>query len=483
MPPALAIVMATTAETPGIQGDALFATAAVALMPGAIVTGVCCLLIGHFRLANLVRFIPYPVAGGFVAGIGGGAFIAAMSRMGAITDWHALPALIKLTVLWKWSPGVIYGSLVHLAIRRWGSALILPISVGIAIPAYDMVPAAIGPDTEAARSTGLVFTSTAEGMLWPTLRPSDLGNVHWAALAMKALEMLTLVLVALICVVMNFAGLEVAANRDMEWDREFRVGGLASVVAGLGGGTLVTVIVPASLRSKLLGATTRLTGVVTAAVIGVGLSWATGCWNGSFLHSWGIIVLAGSGMLDQGLVTNRKRIPWSDYSIIVFIFIAIVIHGLLEGEAAGMLATQVFFAVRPRHMDPIESRFNALDRGRRRARPIPDRAILVKEDAAHHEASARASRGGRYREVPNHSRKPGSGRAVSWQAGQGRGDQAPPGPRDAVGAIVGNPEGSGGRRRTEERHSDLVSVRGPATEPISNPGSDRQFCLPKVAAG
>ncbi len=383
--PALVIVMASIAAIPGIQGDALFVTAAVALMFSAFATGACCLLIGHFRLANLVRFIPYPVAGGFVAGIGGAVCIAAVSLMGANTDWHALPALISPTELWKWSPGVLYGTLLYLAIRRWRNALILPISVGIAIPAYHLVLAALGLDTESARAAGLLFTNTAEGMLWPALRLSDLGNLDWAAMAMKAPEILTLILVALICVVMNFAGLEVAANQELEWDREFRVGGFASVVAGLGGGTVATVVVPASLRSKLLGASTRLTGIVTAAIIGVGLVLGDG------LLAWvpppllgGIIVFAGLGMLDEGLVRSRKRLPWSEYSIIVLIFIAIVTYGLLEGVAAGMLATLVFFAVRLSRMDPIETRFTARDRRSKRTRPIPDRAILAKDGGRVH---------------------------------------------------------------------------------------------------
>ena len=383
--PALVIVMASIAAIPGIQGDALFATASVALMFSAAATGAFCLLIGHFRLANLVRFIPYPVAGGFVAGIGGAVCIAAMSLMGANTEWHALPALIRPTELWKWSPGVLYGTLLYFAIRHWGNALFLPISVAIAIPVYHLLLAAIGLDTEGARAAGLLFTSTADGMLWPALRLSDLANLDWTAMARKAPEILTLVLVALICVVMNFAGLEVAANQELEWDREFRVGGLASVVAGLGGGTVATVIVPASLRSKLLGAKTRLTGLVTAAIIGVGLVLGDG------LLEWvpppllgGIIVFAGLGMLDEGLVRSRKRLPWSEYSIIVLIFVAIVTYGLLEGVAAGMLATLVFFAVRLSRMDPIEARFTARDRRSKRTRPIPDRAILAKDGSRVH---------------------------------------------------------------------------------------------------
>ncbi len=68
------------------EGDALFVTTAGALMLSATAAGACCLMIGRFRLANLVRFIPYPVAGGFVAGIGGAVCLAAMSLMGADPD-------------------------------------------------------------------------------------------------------------------------------------------------------------------------------------------------------------------------------------------------------------------------------------------------------------------------------------------------------------------------------------------------------------
>ena len=72
---------------------------------------------------------------------------------------------------------------------------------------------------------------------------------------------------------------------------------------------------------------------------------------------------------------SRKRISWSEYSTIVLIFIAIVIDGLLDGVASGMLATLVFSAIRPSRMDPIESRFTALDRRskRRTTRRAPGR--------------------------------------------------------------------------------------------------------------
>lgn len=97
LPPALLLTMASIGSTMDAEGEALFVTTAAALMLGAAATGALCLLIGCYRLANLVRFIPYPVASGFVAGIGGAVCLAAMSMMGADHHWQSLPALFERT--------------------------------------------------------------------------------------------------------------------------------------------------------------------------------------------------------------------------------------------------------------------------------------------------------------------------------------------------------------------------------------------------
>ena len=378
--PALVIVMALIGSTVDAEGDALFVTTAVTLMIGAVATGVCCLLIGRFRLANLVRFVPWPVAGGFVAGIGGAVCLAAMSLMGADTDWRAIPALVEPSQLWRWSPGAAFGIALYLAMKRWGNPLILPASVALAVGAYHLALAGLGIAGDEARVAGLLLKSTSEGNLWPALEPADLANVDVGAMAMQLPTVLMLTLVALIVVIMNIAGLEMAANQDLDWDREFGASGLASVVAGVGGGTVASLIVPASLRSKLFGAATRLTGVVAALVIGGALFLGDGMLELVPVPLvGGILFFAGLGMLDEGLVRSRRRLPWSEYGIIVLIFVVIIAFGLFEGVGVGMLAALVFFAVRLSQVDPIESRFTVRERRSSKARSVPDRTILLEE--------------------------------------------------------------------------------------------------------
>ena len=378
--PALVIVMARIGSTTDAEGDALFVTTAAALMMGAVATGVCFLLMGRYRLANLVRFIPYPVAGGFVAGIGAAVCLSAMSLMGVDMDWHTIPALVKSSELWKWSPGAAFGIGLYLAMKRWSHPLILPASVALAVGGYHLVLDALGISGDEARAGGLLLTSTSEGNLWPALWPGDLANVDLNAMAAQVPAILMTMVVALIVVIMNVAGLEMAANQDLDWDREFRATGFASVAAGMGGGTVASIIVPASLRSKLFGASTRLTGVVAALVIAAALFLGDGMLELVPLPLiGGMLFFAGAGMLDQGLVRSRHRLPRSEYGIIVLIVVVINTLGLFEGVGVGMLAMLVFFAVRLSRVDPIESRFTVRDRRSTKARPVPDQAILLEE--------------------------------------------------------------------------------------------------------
>ena len=378
--PALVIIMGLIAGTTDAHGDALFVTVVCALVLSAVATGLCCLMIGRFRLANLVRFIPYPVAAGFVSGIGGAVCLAAMSQMGADPGWREASMLLEPAVLWTWLPGTAYGIALYAAMKRWGNPLILPASVVAAVGAYHLSLGALGISGDEARAVGLLLASTAEGDLWPTLFPADLANVDWSALAGQIPNMLTLMLVAFICIVMNVAGLELAVNQDFDWNREFRASGFASVVAGLGGGTIATLIVPGSLRSKLLNATTRLTGVIAASVIGVTLFFGDGILEiVPAALVGGILIFAGLGLLEEGLARNLKHLPLAEFAIVLMIFAAIIFFGLIEGVGAGMLATLVFFAVRLSRVDPIESMFTLRERHSSKARSIPDRAILLEE--------------------------------------------------------------------------------------------------------
>ena len=379
--PAVVLVMATVVASVDADGEALLVTAVCTLIFSAVATGVFCLLVGNFQLANLLRFIPYPVVVGFVAGIGGAACLAALSLMGV--NLGLQPShLLEPIVLWTWLPGLIYGIALYGAIKYLKNSLILPVSALFLVGAYFLALFALDISYDEAREAGLLLTSTAQGNLWPAIWPTDLVQIDWSAIVGQILDMIMLILIALIAIVMNIAGLEVAVGKDLDWNREFRVTGIASIFAGLGGGTVATIIVPISLRHKLLRASTRMTGIIVACVIGSALLFGDGMLQFvPTLFVGGVLVFAGLGMLDQGLIESYKRLPRTEFAIVLLIFVAITFFGLLEGVISGMVATLLFFTVRLSRLNPIESVFTTREHRSKKARTVPDRAILLAESA------------------------------------------------------------------------------------------------------
>ena len=214
----------------------------------------------------------------------------------------------------------------------------------------------------------------------PAFGLGDLTHVDWAAIAVQIPNMLTLILVTLLCVVMYLGGLELAANVELEWNQEFKAAGLGSLVAGLGGGPPGCLSTSGSIISHKLRAESRLTSVVASLVLGSALLW------GDLMLMLipvplvgGLLVFIGLVLLDDWLMRSFGVLPWTEYAIVLLMFVTIVGFGFLEGVGIGMMVTTVFFAVRLSRVELIEARFTARDRHSNKIRPIPDRAILREE--------------------------------------------------------------------------------------------------------
>ena len=207
--------------------------------------------------------------------------------------------------------------------------------------------------------------------------------MDWAAVWGLIPNMLTLLVVTLLCIVMYVGGLELAANRDLDWNREFRLVGLAAFVAGLGGGPPGCQVVPTSMRSLMFGVDMRFTGVVAALVIGSTLLLGDAVLKHVPVPLMGgVLLFTGMVMVEEWLVKIKRRVPGTDYAIIVAMFLTITILGFFEGVGIGMLITIIFFVVRLSRLDVIESRYTARERRSKRSRPIPHRAILQAEGFA-----------------------------------------------------------------------------------------------------
>jgi len=112
--PAAILALMAAAIASGLPTDtspeAVFATIAAAIAITSFAAGLFFLLLGQLKSGNLVRFIPYPVVGGFLAGTG---WLLAKGAFGVMTDlpvtFASLPRFFQPHTLGLWLPGLVLG--------------------------------------------------------------------------------------------------------------------------------------------------------------------------------------------------------------------------------------------------------------------------------------------------------------------------------------------------------------------------------------
>ncbi|MDE0345726.1 MAG: SulP family inorganic anion transporter, partial [Boseongicola sp.] len=373
------VMMVVIAGSIDLEGQPLFVTAVSAALIGTAVTGLCFLAIGHFRLASFLRFIPYPVAGGFIAGTGGLACVLALELMGiTIRNPEGLVSLEPDTLQFA-GIGIGFGVGLFALMRIWRKFYVFPATFALAAILFHAAIAAFGVSADEAREAGLLFSVAGAG-LWPPFEISDLGFIDWGVMTQQIPNILILVAVTLICVVMNLGGIELAANCDLDWNHEFKAAGWANALTGVGGAPPGCLIALTSIRNSLFGAMTRLTGLVTALTLGIVLLTGDALLKLFPVHLIaGVLLFLGMQMVDEWLARSWRKLVFTDYAAIVVVFLTIVVFGFLEGVGVGMLFTSAIFVISLSRTDMIENRYTLRERQSRKMRPIPDRAILLAE--------------------------------------------------------------------------------------------------------
>ena len=379
-PLASIVVLAGIAPTLSLGGEALFITMAAILGMSAIATGICFLVIGRLRATGLLRFIPYPVSAGFLAGTGGVLCLLALPLIGLDFESRPLGELVEPTAVATWAPSLAFGVGLFLAARRWRDGMIVPVSTLVAAVLFHLGLHAAGISPTEAQETGLLLSGSVEGSMWPSFHTSDLSGISWQSIADRVPELLVVVLLNVISMALYLGSLELGSGRDVNWDREFTIAGGTAISVAFAAAPAPCVTVSPTVRNQLVGADSRLTGLFAAAVLGLALAY------GSRIIGWipapvvgGILLYTGITILNNWVVQSSRRLPWTEFAIILVIFVGILLFGFLEAVGIGMLAAIVLFVVRLSRLDPIFERSTVRDHRSRRSRVIPDQAILKEQ--------------------------------------------------------------------------------------------------------
>lgn len=324
-----------------------FSTVIAALALTTMLTGAVFVGLGFFRLGRFVRYIPYPVIGGFLAGTGwllmeGGVNVMTGARL--TPEWVYL--LSQPTVILRWLPGVVLACLLLIVLRRWTHALITPAILFIAVVVFYFAVAYSGNTFEIARARSWMLGPFPSESLFQFITPAAFLEADWMVVLRQADKIAAVILISVVALLLNASGIELAVRRDMDFNRELRAAGAANLIAGIAAGFPGYHLLGASTLSYRLGARSRLTGITAALLIAFTLFFGAGLLE--YMPRpvlGGLLVYLGISFLVEWLFDAFFKLPRLDYLLIVLITAVIAIFGFLPGVGVGLIVAMVLFIV------------------------------------------------------------------------------------------------------------------------------------------
>ncbi len=348
-------VIATSLSSVG-SSEQIFPTVFVFIVLTSFLVGLFLFILGRFRLGSLIRFVPYPVVGGFLAGTGWLLCAGSIRVMtGEALPLEKLPRLFQSDWLVLWLPGLIFGFVLLVTLRLSDRIWVMPSLLLGAIVLFYLTLWIGNISLDQASSLGIVLGPFPEGGLWQPPSLSALTQANWALLLGQTVSVMTIMFVVAISLLLNATGLELATQSDIDLDRELRAAGIGNIAASLGGGLVGFQFLGFSVLNSKAGASSRLVGLLSAALCPAALVL------GAPLVSYfpkpvvgGILLFVGLSLLMEWLYDGWAKLQRPDYFLVVTILLFIATVGFLEGVGIGVLIATVLFAVNYSRVDVMK---------------------------------------------------------------------------------------------------------------------------------
>jgi SulP family sulfate permease len=330
-------------------GDAASMTTHVlfVLVAATLLTGLILFAIGALRLGVWMRYIPYPVVGGFLAAAGWLLTSGAIEiATGHPLSLRSLSRLADPEVFKHLAAGGAFAAAIFVTQSRLRHYLVLP---GLLVLGFVVCHASIawfGIAPAEARAQGWLLSLVQGFEIWWPWSPEVFRQLDWPVLLLHVGEITAAAGVTAISILLGATGLEVSQKTSVDLDREFQANGIANMIVGLFGGTIANLSVNRSVLNVAAGARTRMSGVLSG-VMCLAMLFAGTDLIGSIPTPIlsGLLLYLGLSVLWEWLIKARGRLSPTDYLLVFAILVLIVNNGYLEGIALGVVASCIFFAL------------------------------------------------------------------------------------------------------------------------------------------
>jgi SulP family sulfate permease len=370
----LAALVATLIQRLVANGSPdLLAPTLIAMSLATALTGLALCVLGFTRAGRAIRFVPFPVIGGFLAATG---WLLITGAVQVVSDQRPTLANIgtfgHLAIEAKLLPGVIVAIVLHAMLRRFKSPFVLPGVLLAALAAAYLALLSTGTSFAEAQANGWLFQPQPVASLMSPWRIGALHSFPWAALPSLAGDMLAVFFVTIGTLLLNTTAIEVTTQTEANIERDLKVLGFANLATAALGGYIGCTSFSRSILVRSAGASSRLSGLtvaaISAALLLVGPSYLG--YVPKFVLG-GLLFYLGSDLVYQWLVVSSRRLLLPEYLSLVAIALLIVYAGFVAGVLIGIVIGCATFALSVSRVNAIKFSFDgseyrsSLDRGPR----------------------------------------------------------------------------------------------------------------------
>ncbi len=368
---ALVGALATRMIADGQQEHLLTATLVVLSLSAAL-TGLLLGALGVAHAGRAIRFVPYPVIGGFLGASGVLTLSGAVQVLtGLRPSLSSLPDLAAGDSVAKLLAAVGVAAFLLVGRRYSRSPLTMPGQLIASIAGFYLVLLISGVPLERAQQAGWTFTAPAVAPFVPpwTL---DLPRFPWSALPTLAADLLAVMFVGALSVLLNITSVELRTKREADLDRELKVLGAANMLSAAMGGYVASLTSTRTNMNFALGRGARVPGLVAAGLSAAALfvqpeyiGFMPTCVLG------GLLLTLGYDLVVRWLVIGARQLAPLEYVSLLAIAAIIAAWGFLPGVAIGLIIGCATFALSAGRVSAIKFAFDgseyrsSLDRGAR----------------------------------------------------------------------------------------------------------------------
>jgi len=342
----IALIAVSVAPQLDSKPESLFSTIWVILALSSLLTGVFLYTAGHFRLGRWIRFIPYPVIGGFLAGTGWLLIRGSFKVMADLTlTSDKLAPFLEHDNLAHWLPGLALALIFVGVLRHFKHYLILPsMLIGVILLSHLWFYLS-GMSIARAYADGWLPSRLPDDFVAGVWSSLSFHLVNWQSLAAQTGNLAALMIVAAIVILLNSASVEISSNSDVDVDTEFKSTGLANLMAAPFGGLVGCMALSRTLLNWKAGATSRMSGLICgllcAAALLAGASYLS--YVPRFILG-ALLLYLGLSLVIEWIWDGWFRFSQFDYFLVLIIFFIIATRGFLPGIGIGIVAACILFA-------------------------------------------------------------------------------------------------------------------------------------------